>query len=718
MWGSYTGFGLTENFGIAAIEAFGDYLFIEFPKSYPNNYTEIIRPEINECLRTINYNVICTDHDSPICLNSETDYVATVYSEWPLRGNPAGCYSLGEINDTTLAIFNTIDPANPEIMKTVEVPLNTNANNVFAIRSYTFDEKYLYVSVKRGENTPWSLIYAFSLNDSDLAPKYRLGDLNLYSDNRRKGTVFSWGPYLLYYDICPASEYHRLEVYKKAFYDCNVAYNLNANISSITGTYNADQTVDISWCVEGCLDRAEIFLIEDLDKTDTLVSYRKYSDSDFETGELGWNVHGISPDVENHYYNIKVVTQNIEGIHKEKIFNSFNIETQSGDTQWQPDGLCVCTNLSDQVSPYIVCNGDGYLDVCWTDLRSDKEDYYCQRIDDEGDIKWVSNGRTSCKETCNNSNYKSVGSESGDLIITWDACSCNKIDKDIYAQKINQNGVLLWDDLHAYPVCISAGDQTNPVLTTDGSAGIIIAWQDSRYTGNGMDIYAQKIDSSGVSEWDINGKIICSENNDQRYLAICGDGQGGAYLTWEDKRGLPSTYIYAQRVDGNGNLSGPPGGISICSVEGYASNVKIIKSGSDGAIIAWLDLREGQPKIYAQRILSNGNTGWSTNGIPIYTRQEYFKDMEMTSDGNGGAIITWVDSRNGSSELDVFAQRIDADGTIRWASNGIPVCTASGLQEYPKLAGDGKGYTVATWRDSRNEVTTGYDEDVPNLVEI
>ena len=45
----------------------------------------------------------------------------------------------------------------------------------------------------------------------------------------------------------------------------------------------------------------------------------------------------------------------------------------------------------------------------------------------------------------------------------------------------------------------------------------------------------------------------------------------------------------------------------------------------------------------------------------------------MTTDGSGGAIITWQDKQSGKSEI--YAQRMSATGNPMWTANGIPICT-------------------------------------------
>ncbi len=73
-----------------------------------------------------------------------------------------------------------------------------------------------------------------------------------------------------------------------------------------------------------------------------------------------------------------------------------------------------------------------------------------------------------------------------------------------------------------------------------------------------------------------------------------------------------------------------------------------------------------------------------------------------TSDGFGGAIITWEDERSGAEAADVYAQLVDASGAVRWAANGVPITTAANEQRRPRLIPDGVGGAIVTWMDERN----------------
>ena len=279
---------------------------------------------------------------------------------------------------------------------------------------------------------------------------------------------------------------------------------------------------------------------------------------------------------------------------------------------------------------------------------------------------------------------------------------------DIYAQGVSASGSTKWA-LDGVGVCTAAQDQANQQLTPDGTGGAIMVWQDNRngdYDFPAQDIYAQRVNASGSVMWTVNGMAICAADSDQVFPAIASDGAGGAIITWADKRS-GNWDIYAQRVDASGNAKWAADGVPICTWANEQDFVQLIsvEAGGNGlargAIITWRDFRSGNWDIYAQRVDASGNLKWTTDGVPVCAAGWHQRDPRITSDGLGGAIITWQDTRT-SIAPDVYAQRVGADGSMLWAANGVALCTEGSSQYTPRLASVGYGGAIVAWADDRN----------------
>ena len=249
------------------------------------------------------------------------------------------------------------------------------------------------------------------------------------------------------------------------------------------------------------------------------------------------------------------------------------------------------------------------------------------------------------------------------------------------------------------PICTEALEQQGSAIVTDGQAGAIITWQDNR-NGN-SDIYAQRIDSAGVVQWITNGLPICTASGDQEHISVETGGIGETIITWEDYRN-GNLDVYAQKVSNFGLVEWALGGVAICVNNDYSQSPKIISDSLGGAVITWHDHRNGTSDIYAQRINSAGVVQWITNGVPICTIAGDQSSPEIISDGQSGAIITWMDGRNTNGYLDVYCQRINNNGIVQWTNGGLPVCTANQSQSGAIMSTDNLGGAVIAWHDYRN----------------
>jgi hypothetical protein len=284
----------------------------------------------------------------------------------------------------------------------------------------------------------------------------------------------------------------------------------------------------------------------------------------------------------------------------------------------------------------------------------------------------------------------------GGAIITWQHFRTAGT-ADIHAQRINSTGDLQWGkigDFNGTIICNNIDDaQEFPQITSDLNGGAIITWRDKRNLDN-MDIYAQRINSTGVLQWgvigDYNGTIICNEAYDQggtlsnpREFSIFSDLYGGAIIAWRDNRDDPDGDIYAQRIDLNGQTLWTDNGTAIVNKLYEQMVPQLCSDQNGGAIITWEDRRMGDDDIYAQKINANGQSQWTDNGTLICNAGGMSDDQnapQICMSGTGGAIITWDDEREDSSG-DIYAQLISSNGKTQWKDNGTLICNYDGTME-------------------------------------
>ena len=160
---------------------------------------------------------------------------------------------------------------------------------------------------------------------------------------------------------------------------------------------------------------------------------------------------------------------------------------------------------------------------------------------------------------------------------------------------------------------------------------------------------------------------LCTAIREQDHPSVIADGVGGAIVTWMDRRSINGDYdIYAQRISAGGAVQWTAGGVALCTEAGEQSTPTITSDGAGGAIVVWADFRGTSINdIYAQRISANGTVKWTANGVAICTADGNQSDPKIVPDGAGGAIITWWDQRASATPGDIYAQRISAAGEIQ-----------------------------------------------------
>lgn len=381
----------------------------------------------------------------------------------------------------------------------------------------------------------------------------------------------------------------------------------------------------------------------------------------------------------------------------------------------------ICTDPGTQDKPAATSDGAGGAIITWQDSRSGHYRVYAQRVDADGNVLWATDGVRVCMDDSQSAyqDEPQIASDgAGGAIITWQDHRKGYVsnpyystDFDIYAQRIDANGNRLWAGTGVL-VCGALGSQRAPKITSDGYGGAAIAWVDRRSlnVNSKEDIYAQRINANGSRLWAADGVAICTSSETQWDLQLVSDGSGGAIITWDDRRHLYNPDIYAQRVSSGGSPIWGGNGRAICTAQGGQASPQLVSDGSGGAIITWQDSRDHSNNIsdiYVQRVNSSGSRLWQGNGVPIEATAGSGYSPRLVSDGSGGAIIVWRNEAGG--EYNIHAQRVDANnGSRLWATDGVPICAAPGHQSAPQLVSDGADGAIITWSDGRTYGSTYY----------
>jgi len=290
-----------------------------------------------------------------------------------------------------------------------------------------------------------------------------------------------------------------------------------------------------------------------------------------------------------------------------------------------------------------------------------------------------------------------TGDNSGGAIVTY-AVYETLTEQDYYVQRISPAGDFLWGGRGVLIGSTGNGCPWSEAVS-DGSGGAIVTWGECLPEVPGepqsCQTYAARIDSAGNVAWrrDIPGAAQAIP-----------DGSGGVIIAFDD----PYGNISVLKIDSEGNIPWDEDGVSLGGPAGLSS--RGIASDGSGGVITVLEIDEygSEDIIYAQRLDSEGNTLWGSDGAQVFVGPA--EDPRVAGDGSGGAVIVF-EQVTPSTDSDIYVQKVDAEGDILWGPDGVPICVGPSHQYSPRIVADGAGGAIVFWVDERGVCAQRVDAD-------
>ncbi len=429
--------------------------------------------------------------------------------------------------------------------------------------------------------------------------------------------------------------------------------------------------------------------------------------------------------------------------------------SHDGQLLWPVGGKPVCTLVGGQISLNIEPDAEGGAYIVWEDSRNPSKDIYGQRIDTNGNPVWAINGIPIASGEANISQntmwadgqggmiigYHSTYSEeqdlyvkrflpngtmawaqalplavlplaqskirtaplgNGEFVFTWQDERSGI--PDIYAQKVNLDGQMLWPNpyiVHSDP----DSKQQNPRIVATSDNAVIIFWEDNRLDIQNHDLFAQKINAAGTKLWATGGIPIAVAEFKQSQPRMASDGNGGCYVVWDDDRNgnTPLTDIYAQHLSSTGEALWGANGMVVCNAPNEQSG-SIVKVSGNNIFINWMDMRNGSVGIYYQVYNTAGVAQLQENGVEVFwglsgdavMNEVIFLPLQDKS------VVVWTDTRHANMGYQIYFQIINPDGTFEFEEDGRSVTLHSGdYQSKPQAVVTDQNQIVIVWEDHR-----------------
>ena len=342
-------------------------------------------------------------------------------------------------------------------------------------------------------------------------------------------------------------------------------------------------------------------------------NYDIYAQKVDSNGVPQWTTNGVV--ITNGLNNQKrpqIVNDNAGGaiiVWEDSVNSYFDIYAQrintAGTVVWTTNGIPICTALNNQNNPRLDFDGLGGAIITWQDRRNSVDyDIYAQRVDGAGTQLWTIDGIVVCNAANTQSNPRIEPDGSNGAIIAW-TDKRTSIDYDIYAQRLSSVGGNLWT-ANGIAVCNSFYNQSALDMKYLGSNGVAISWKDLRNAST-FDIYAQIISLAGTNVMAANGVKISNGLKSLNPNNIT-DGSGGVIIAWEDSSAIGKD-IKSQKINSAGVLQWSTGGVVVSNPLDDQINVTQVSDGNGGAIFVWDDHRNTTDyDIFAQHLYYDGNS--------------------------------------------------------------------------------------------------------------
>ncbi|MEZ4386999.1 MAG: FlgD immunoglobulin-like domain containing protein [Candidatus Krumholzibacteriia bacterium] len=250
-----------------------------------------------------------------------------------------------------------------------------------------------------------------------------------------------------------------------------------------------------------------------------------------------------------------------------------------------------------------------------------------------------------------------------------------------------------WDSFTYGVIFEPAGQFGSVVSCSDGQGGMVIAAYDDADSGW---LNITRVDHTGNEVWGETGvaiSYVIGSEGSAPPLALAPDGQGGAHLAYRTFWAGGQNIVTLAHIAGDGNID------AIHQVEDLVSDseslaVEAIATSSGDVIIAWTEAHAFPDELLmAARYTAGGTRVWKTqiadqvHQAPVATYR-----WDAASDGQDGLLVAFQRQLPGQA-TEWRVQRIDANGTVRYGTNGAQLWSNGG--EVAGVLADGQGGAYA-----------------------
>jgi len=332
-----------------------------------------------------------------------------------------------------------------------------------------------------------------------------------------------------------------------------------------------------------------------------------------------------------------------------------------GSLLWGPDGIQFSNGVDFVASPVIAGTSDGSTIIAWIN----ESDTHLAQIHADGTAGWSTVLTDPKGENINASGLHA--SDNGSVIVSWVQYGSFQGPKNLVAQKINADGTEAWGSR----VNVFDGGSLQfgnfPEFTPDGAGGAVFSWYD---TANGLNVFAQHLDTNGNELFPHNGAIV-STNFRQRVApdATWDAVSGSVIVSWvELDNNQGDQGIYTQRLDATGIRMWGDSGIGLSPVDGTPSGSINVEAVNGQLTTVWIqgDGQINHDRVLAHALNASGTDVWNDGTVAIASDIAQRARLTTAVSSDGFIVAGWQIGDFGVADLQTH--NINQDGTLGGSS--------------------------------------------------
>jgi hypothetical protein len=337
------------------------------------------------------------------------------------------------------------------------------------------------------------------------------------------------------------------------------------------------------------------------------------------------------------------------------------------------------------------------------------------KIDKQGNFLWGNNGVQLIDPISDEGLAPTIGfTNAQNVIISWNASS--SASSWVAVSKLDPAGVTLWPNTLRVIDSTFSKRYTRPTTVPAGADDFSMLYVEQTGFGLGVsNMYANRYDANGIPVWSTPVHVSTKTISFFYFCEAVSDGLDGFFVgfTTSDNNFPAISDVYAQHVDGNGNLWNATGNIAcnLANTQRFCNATRFQPGNGFYTLIKTTDVNQNQSGVLIQAFDITGNLLLTPPGVQLIPTQAAYADpfdFAFTSDG---IIIGYTE---GALQNKVIkAIKCDFVGAFLWLGFPAYMCTQNTPKDDLSCGLFLNNQVVFVWMDGRNDYGI-YAQNVSN----